>query len=67
MPENDVVMARIAQLNTPTVLVNITDRQLAARCNAVASLWLNNSNVGRCAAWHLLDRVNTGPLDMSMA
>ena len=56
MPGTDSVMARIAQSNTPTVLVNITDRRSAARCDAVASVWLDNADVGRCAAQHLLDR-----------
>ena len=56
MPGTDSVMARIAQSNTPTVLVNITDRRLAARCDAVASVWLDNADAGRCAARHLLDR-----------
>ena len=56
MPGTDAVMARIAQSNTPTVLVNITDRRLAARCDAVASVWLDNADAGRCAARHLLDR-----------
>ena len=56
MPGTDSVMARIAQSNTPTVLVNITDRRLAARCDAVASVWLDNPDAGRCAARHLLDR-----------
>ena len=56
MPGTDSVMARIAQSNTPTVLVNITDQRLAARCDAVASVWLDNADVGRCAARHLLDR-----------
>ena len=56
VPGTDAVMARIAQSNTPTVLVNITDRRLAARCDAVASVWLDNADIGRCAAQHLLDR-----------
>ena len=56
MPGTDAVMARIAKTDIPTVLVNITDRRLAARCDAVASIWLDNADVGRCAARHLLDR-----------
>ena len=56
MPGTDAVMARIAKTNTPTVLVNIIDRRLTARCDAVASVWLDNADVGRCAARHLLDR-----------
>lgn len=56
MPGTDAVMARIAQSNIPTVLVNITDRRLTARCDAVASVWLDNADIGRCAARHLLDR-----------
>ena len=56
MPGTDAVMARIAKTNTLTVLVNIIDRRLTARCDAVASVWLDNADVGRCAARHLLDR-----------
>ena len=56
MPGTDEVMTRIAQSNKPTVLVNITDRRLAARCDSVASVWLDNADIGRCAARHLIER-----------
>ncbi len=56
MPGTDEVMQRIAKSNTPTVLVNITDRRLSARCEAVASVWLDNADIGRRAAQHLLAR-----------
>lgn len=56
MPGSDDVMKHIAQSQMPTVLVNITDRRLSARCNAVASVWTDNADIGRQAAQHLLGR-----------
>ena len=56
LPGSDDVMQNIAQSQTPTVLVNITDRRLSARCNAVASVWTDNADIGRQAAQHLLGR-----------
>ena len=49
-------MKRLAVAKTPTVLVNITDKRLAARSEAVSSVWTDNANIGRHAAKHLLDR-----------
>ena len=56
LPGADAVMAEIARSHTPTVLVNITDRRLSARCDAVASVWLDNADIGHRAARHLLER-----------
>ena len=56
MPGADAVMKRIAASRAPTVLVNITDRQLSARSDAVASVWTDNADIGLRAAEHLLDR-----------
>lgn len=56
MPGTDAVMRRIAASCKPTVLVNITDRSLSAREDAVASVWTDNADIGRCAARHLLER-----------
>lgn len=56
MPGTDAVMKRIAASRAPTVLVNITDRQLSARSDAVASVWTDNADIGLCAADHLLER-----------
>ena len=56
MPGSDAAMKRIAASRTPTVLVNITDRRLSARSDAVASVWTDNADVGLRAAEHLLDR-----------
>ena len=56
MPGTDNAMKRIAASRTPTVLVNITDRQLSARSDAVASVWTDNAGIGLCAAEHLLER-----------
>lgn len=56
MPGTDAVMKRLAVAKTPTVLVNITDRRLAARSEAVSSVWTDNEDIGRRAAKHLLDR-----------
>ena len=56
MPGTDAVMKRLAAAKAPTVLVNITDRRLAARSEAVSSVWTDNEDIGRRAAKHLLDR-----------
>ena len=56
MPGTDPVMERVAALTTPTVLVNITDRRLSARSDAIATVWSDNADIGRRAAKHLLDR-----------
>lgn len=56
MPGTDSVMEEIAKSNIPTVLVNITDRRLAARSKAVSTIWLDNADVGRQAAKHLLEQ-----------
>ena len=56
MPGTDAVMKRLAVAKSPTVLVNITDKRLAARSEAVSSVWTDNEDIGRRAAKHLLDR-----------
>ena len=56
MSGTDAVMKRLAVAKTPTVLVNITDKRLAARSEAVSSVWTDNEDIGRRAAKHLLDR-----------
>ena len=56
MPGTDAVMKRLAVAKAPTVLVNITDKRLAARSESVSSVWTDNANIGRRAAKHLLDR-----------
>lgn len=56
MPGTDAVMKRLAVAKTPTVLVNITDKRLAARSDAVSSVWTDNEDIGRRAAKHLLDQ-----------
>ena len=56
MPGTDAVMKRLAVAKAPTVLVNITDKRLAARSESVSSVWTDNEDIGRRAAKHLLDR-----------
>lgn len=56
MPGTDAVMTEIAKSDIPTVLVNITDRRLAARAKAVSTVWLDNADAGRRAAKHLLEQ-----------
>ena len=56
LPGTDKAMTMLAKSCKPTVLVNITDKRLSARTSAVASVWLDNADIGRCAAKHLLDR-----------
>ena len=53
-PGTDRAMERIAASRTPTVLVNIADPRISARGRGVATVWLDNGNVGRMAARHLL-------------
>lgn len=60
MPGTDEMMERIANSRTPTVLVDITDRRLSARCDAIASVWTDNADIGRRAARHLLKRGEYG-------
>ena len=55
MPGTDDVMKRIARSHTPIVLVNITDPRLAARNDAISTVWTDNADIGRRAAQHLLD------------
>ena len=56
MPGTDSVMKRINESRLPMVLVNITNRQLSARCDAIANVWFDNADVGRRAAQHLIER-----------
>lgn len=56
LPGSDEVIARIARSRLPTVLVNITDSRLSARCDAVANVWTDNASIGESAARHLLER-----------
>ena len=50
------VMEKIAKSRLPTVLVDIPDRTLAARCDAVSWVWTDNADIGRRGALHLLER-----------
>ena len=54
-PGSDDAMKWIAESNVPTVLVNINDRRLSSRTTAIASVWIDNADIGRRAAKHLLD------------
>ena len=56
MPGTDEVMEKIASLRIPSVLVDITDRRISARCDAIATVWTDNADVGRRAALHLVKR-----------
>ena len=56
VPVSDSVMDRLSAVEVPTVLVNITDKRLAARSEAVAAVWTDNADIGRVAAHHLLER-----------
>ncbi len=55
MPGSDEVMEKIAKSRLPTVLVDIPDRTLAARYDAVSWVWTDNADIGRRAARHLLE------------
>lgn len=56
MPGSPEVMEKIAKSHLPTVLVDIPDRTLAARCDAVSWVWTDNADIGRRGALHLLER-----------
>ena len=56
MPGSARVMEKIAKSRLPTVLVDIPDRTLAARCDAISWVWTDNADIGRRAALHLLER-----------
>ena len=56
VPCADDVMKRLARLDTPTVLVNITDERLSAKRGNFATVWTDNADIGRKAAQHLLER-----------
>ena len=56
LPGTDDVMEKIATLRAQTVLVHITDKRLAAKTDATASIWTDNADVGRRGALHLLER-----------
>lgn len=56
MPGDYDTMGRIAASRMPAVLVDITDRRLSARRDAVSTVWTDNADVGRRAALHLLSR-----------
>lgn len=56
MPCSPGSMKALARSAVPTVLVNITDRELAARTDNIAFVWSDGSDVGRSGAAHLLER-----------
>ena len=56
MPGTDEVMEKIVKSRIPTVLVNITDKRLSVRCDAIANVWIDNADIGRRAAKHLIER-----------
>ena len=56
MPGTDEVMEKVAKSRIPTILANITDKRLSARCDAIANVWIDNADIGRRAAKHLIAR-----------
>ena len=56
MPGTDEVMGKIAKSRIPTILANITDKRLSARCDTIANVWIDNADIGRRAAKHLIER-----------
>ena len=54
MPGTPDAMKALAESDIPTVLVNIEDASLAARERNVSSVWLDNGDIGRVGAEHLL-------------
>ena len=53
-PGTDGAMEQIAASRTPTVLVNIADPRISKRGKGIATVWLDNGDIGRLAAQHLL-------------
>lgn len=53
-PGNDESMRAIERSDVPTVLVNIDNRNLAARERNISFVWLDNGSIGRIGAEHLL-------------
>ena len=47
MPGDRETMGRVAESRIPTVLVDITDRRVTARRDAVSTVWTDNADVGR--------------------
>lgn len=56
VPGTDDIMKKLAATKIPTVLVNITDKRLSARSDAVAAVWTDNAEIGIAAARHLMER-----------
>lgn len=56
MPGTDEVMEKIVKSRIPTILANITDKRLSVRCDAIANVWIDNADIGRRAAKHLIER-----------
>jgi len=54
LPGTDETMRRLATLKLPMALVNITDARLSATAPNIASIWLDNMEIGRRAADFLL-------------
>ncbi|MDO5314313.1 MAG: substrate-binding domain-containing protein [bacterium] len=50
----DEAMRILERSDVPTVLINIDDRNLAARERNISFVWLDNSSIGRIGAEHLL-------------
>ena len=56
MPGTPGAMRALVRTKAPTVLVNITDRELAARTESVSFVWGDGADIGRRGAEHLLER-----------
>ena len=54
MPGTKEAMSALVKSDRPTVLVNIDDRRLSAREGNISFVWLDNNDIGRLAAEHLL-------------
>lgn len=56
LPGTEDAMEALTRSDTPTVLVNITDRQLANRERNLSTVWLDNADIGRVGAQHFLQQ-----------
>ena len=54
LPGTPDTMRELSRSRIPTVLVNIDDRSLSARTDNISFIWLDNAEIGKCGAEHLL-------------
>lgn len=56
LPGTSAAMKALAESDKPTVLLNINDPRLSLRTTNVRSIWVDNFDIGKIGAEHLLSR-----------